>query len=269
MPIRIFKVAALFLYCLLSLGLPVAYAQTPTGTNVTIGNDGNISFGVANNVPIKDKIIHDGDIVSSTPNGFVLTKIPYDSSMTGVISNDAAIIFVVGGEEATYPLITSGNVPVNCDTKNGAIKKGDLVTSSSNPGVCTKVKLAGYALGTALEDFKPDQTDGKLKVSLNVHYVTPTFTLAGSLTDIFKLSAIASTEQPLTVFKYVIAAIIVISSFVFGFWYFGRIARTGVEALGRNPLASRMIQFGIVINVVITVAIIGAGLILALVIIRL
>lgn len=267
---RILIVSVLLFYCILSLALPVVRAQAPTaGSTTTIGDGSDVSLGVANNVPIKNKIIHDGDIVSSTSKGFVLTRIPYDSSMSGVVSNNAAIIFVVGGEEATYPVVTSGTVFVNCDSTGGSIRKGDLVTSSVNPGVCTKATKAGYVLGTALEDFKPEVTNGRLRVSLNVHYVTPTFTLSGSLADILKLSAIASYEQPLTVFKYVIAAIIVIASFVFGFWYFGRIARTGVEALGRNPLASKMIQLGIIINVVITVAIIGSGLILALVIIRL
>lgn len=263
MPIRIFKVAALFLYCILSLGLPVAYAQS------TVGNGGDISFGVANNVPIKDKIIHDGDIVSSTPKGFILSRIPYDSSMAGVVTNNAAIIFVVSGEEASYPVVTSGTVVVNCDLTGEKIRKGDLITSSATAGVCTKATKAGYVLGSAIEDFRPEQTEGKLRISLNVHYVSPSFSVTGSLNDIFKLSSIATYEQPLTVFKYVIAAIIVIASFIFGFWYFGRIARTGVEALGRNPLASRMIQLGILINVVITVAIIGSGLILSLVIIRL
>lgn len=254
-----------FFMCFLSFS--VVYAQTPTSTSVAVETD--TSFGVANNVPIRDKIIHDGDIVSSTPKGFTLARIPYDSSMNGVVSNSAAIIFIVSGEDATYPVVTSGTVMVNCSTKEGDIRKGDFVTSSTTPGVCVKSKQAGYVLGTALENFVPEQNDGKLRVALNVHYVTPSFSLTGSLTDIFKLSAIASYEQPLTVFKYVIAAIVVICSFVFGFWYFGRIAKTGVEALGRNPLASRMIQFGIIINVIITVAIIGAGLILALVIIRL
>lgn len=260
-------ISVVFFYWIVSTS-PV-FAQTPTTVPVSVGNDSNTSFAVANNVPIKDKIIHDGDIVSSTPTGFVLSRIPYDSSMNGVVSNDAAIIFVVSGDDATYPVVTSGTAQVNCSNKEGSIKKGDLVTSSSNAGSCIKASKAGYVLGTALEDFKPEASEGKLRVALNVHYVTPSFTLSGSLSDIFKLSALASYEQPLTVFKYVIAAIVVIVSFIFGFWYFGRIAKTGVEALGRNPLASRMIQFGIVINVVITVAIIGAGLILALVIIRL
>lgn len=227
------------------------------------------TYGIANNVPVLDKIIHDGDIVSSSPKGFALSKIPYDPRMVGVISNNAAIIFVVSGEEQTYPLVTSGKTFVNATNNNGQIKKGDLVTSSKTIGVAMKATKPGYMLGTALEDFKSNQNDGKLQIQLNIQYVTPSFNLQSSLTDIFKLSALATYENPLNVFKYVIATIVMLVSFFLGFALFGRIASRGVEALGRNPLASRAIQFGIVINVFITVSIIASGLFLALFIIRL
>jgi hypothetical protein len=195
--------------------------------------------------------------------------VPYDPGIAGVVSSTAAIIFIRSGEKATYPVITSGTALVNATEKNGKIKRGDFVTSSETFGVAMKASKPGYVLGTAVEDFNPAKNDGKVRVSMNVHYVNPSLNLATNLTDIFKLSSLATYEQPLTVFKYVIAAIIVIMSFIFGFLLFGRVAGKGVEAMGRNPMAARMIQFGIVINVAITVAIIASGLILALVIIRL
>jgi len=51
-----------------------------------------------------------------------------------------------------------------------------------------------------------------------------------------------------------------------GFVAFGRVAGRGVEALGRNPLAARVIQLGIFLNVFITVAIIAAGILVAILI---
>ncbi|HRN96392.1 MAG TPA: hypothetical protein PLD54_03025, partial [Candidatus Levybacteria bacterium] len=77
------------------------------------------------------------------------------------------------------------------------------------------------------------------------------------------------TEEPTTVFKYFLAGLIMVLAFVIGFFSFGRIANTGIEALGRNPLASRMIQLGIMLNVLITVAIIASGLVMAYFVIRL
>jgi F0F1-type ATP synthase membrane subunit c/vacuolar-type H+-ATPase subunit K len=56
---------------------------------------------------------------------------------------------------------------------------------------------------------------------------------------------------------------------VLGYFSFGRAAAKGVEALGRNPSASRVIHMGIIFNVAIVVAIALAGLGVAFLIIRL
>ncbi|MGI5826506.1 MAG: hypothetical protein ACOX50_03780 [Patescibacteria group bacterium] len=86
--------------------------------------------------------------------------------------------------------------------------------------------------------------------------------------DILKLSSLATYEEPRTVFKYVMAALVVVLSFVLGFLSFGRVASRGIEALGRNLLAGKMIQFGIIVNVAITIAIVASGLGVALFILR-
>ena len=52
----------------------------------------------------------------------------------------------------------------------------------------------------------------------------------------------------------------VIMGFGLGFIYFGRIAKAGVEAIGRNPLASRTITSGLVLHILLTIVIVGAGL---------
>jgi hypothetical protein len=51
----------------------------------------------------------------------------------------------------------------------------------------------------------------------------------------------------------------VILSFVIAVGYFGRISSLGIEALGRNPLAGRMIIFSIVLHVILALAIVGVG----------
>jgi F0F1-type ATP synthase membrane subunit c/vacuolar-type H+-ATPase subunit K len=67
-------------------------------------------------------------------------------------------------------------------------------------------------------------------------------------------------ESPLAALRYVIAGILVVGSFIFGILHFGRIAKSGVEALGRNPLAAKTIQFGIIMNVMIAIVIMLVGL---------
>ncbi len=50
---------------------------------------------------------------------------------------------------------------------------------------------------------------------------------------------------------------------------FGRTAAKGVEAMGRNPSASKIISLGIIFNVGIVVVIVLAGLSVAFMILRL
>ena len=259
---------ALFFVLLASISVSVIYAQTATPSAVTAQEA--LSYATARYLPIREKGVKDGDIVSSTLKGYIRSRIPSDPTMIGIISLKPAIVIdVFRQSDKTFPVVTQGIVLVNASNSAGTIKKNDFLTSSNTPGVAVKATTGGYILGTALEDFDGKKRGGKLRIALDIRYIAPQLPLQSQLNNIFKLSTLAKYEQPITVFKYLIAAFVVILSFIFGFALFGRIAAKGVEALGRNPLASRIIQFGIIINVFVTISIIAAGLILALVIIRL
>jgi len=240
-----------------------AFAQTPVSSNNTS------SLGIATYLSIKGDNITTGRIVSFANNGYILSKIAYDPLTIGVVTQNPAVA-IVATESATYPVVSYGDAYVLVSGENGAIKKNDLVTTSTTPGVGMKAIHSGYVIGSALEDFSPKSKSdiGLVLVSLNIHYFANRITVQTSLLDIFNLSAEATYEQPTTVFKYFIAALVVVLSFAFGFWFFGQTANRGIEAIGRNPLASRMIQLGIVLNVVITVVIIAAGLVVAFFVLR-
>lgn len=232
----------------------------------------DVGFGVANSLAITNATVNDGDIISSSNAGFALSTKPYDPYMVGVVSQNPAISVQLEGYDSAkkYPVVSNGTILVNVTSMNGDIKKGDLITSSEKPGVGMKADKTGYVLGAALEDYSSNDKNeiGKVPVALNIHYVTTQIKAQSSLLDVLRLSRLATYEEPLTVFKYFIAAIIIIISFIFGFVSFGRVAARGIDALGRNPLAAKMIQFGILINVSITIAIILSGLGLALFILR-
>ena len=68
--------------------------------------------------------------------------------------------------------------------------------------------------------------------------------------------------------RYLIAAIVAISSMLFSFLTFGRNIARGLEAMGRNPLAKRQIQVMIMVNTLLIVVVSMGGIILALAIIR-
>jgi F0F1-type ATP synthase membrane subunit c/vacuolar-type H+-ATPase subunit K len=47
---------------------------------------------------------------------------------------------------------------------------------------------------------------------------------------------------PLSALRYVAASVIVVAAAIAAFVYFGKVARSGVDAIGRNPLASKAIK---------------------------
>lgn len=240
----------------------------------SISAQNNVSLGVANYLPIVDKEVVSGQIVASTKDGFVVTKTTYDQSMIGVVTEKPAISFDVGTTVANsdkYPVLSSGNVYVRVSMENGNIKKGDFITSSSKAGVGMKADKSGFVIGSSLENmnFSDKNEIKELYVSLDIHYLSTARTAQSNLGDVISLSTIATYESPLQVFRYVMAALVVLVSVVISFLSFGRLATLGIEALGRNPLASHKIQFGIVANVLLSLIIVVVGLFVAYFIVKL
>jgi hypothetical protein len=229
------------------------------------------SLGIANIVELKNNNTPDGSIISRLENGPGLSNTPYDSQVLGIVSRDAAIVFNATGTTNGTPIISSGRIYVLVSSLAGSIKKGDLLTTSTIPGVAVKAIRDGYVLGSALEDYSNSnakQAD-KIAVDLELHYFNAKSTLVGTLTDILKLAVLPTKDGPNPIFKYIVAALVVLGSFILGFLSFGRTAAKGVEALGRNPAASKIIQLGIAFNVFIVIAIVASGLAVAFLILRL
>ncbi len=255
---RIFLTVLFSIVFILSLSLKNTVAQ-------------EADFGVAQLLPIIDKKVSAGDIVSSTNKGFTLSRKPYDQAIVGVVSAKPAISFDVnetGSNVKRYYVVTTGTVAVKVSTINGVIKKGDLISSSAIPGVGMLASKTGFVLGASLENFsakKPEEV-GLVNLVLNLRASSSQAGIKSRLIDVSNLSALALLEEPLTALRYLIAGLVVVFSIVLGFYAFGRVAGRGVEALGRNPLAARIIQLGVALNVLITIAIIGAGILIAILI---
>lgn len=228
------------------------------------------SVGIANYLQINASKIEDGDIISASDKGYVLSKTPYDSKMVGVVSLNPSVTFKSEGVKG-YPVINTGTALIKVTDQDGDIKKGDFVTSSTTPGTGMKAGDSGYILGIALKDVKFSRKGDikQVEVNLNPHFVQFNSTFSSSILDIFKIGKIAASEKPSKVLQYIIAAIIMIASLGCGFIIFAKSVNTGLEALGRNPLAGRMIQLGIAFNVALIALIIIVGTGLAYLVIRL
>ena len=165
-------------------------------------------------------------------------------------------------------VMQKGDVLVRVSSQNGNIEVGDLVTTSTVPGVAKKATSNGFILGLALEAYASDdsETTGNILVSINIH---PTSSFVGDRANLvanIRQALSAPVIAPLASLRYLLAFIIAILAFALGFLYFGRVVKSGVEAVGRNPLASRVIQITVIINILITLVIVVTGLAIALLI---
>lgn len=263
------------LFLIHGFSLRPVFAQTitdvPSVTLTPIPPTDDLSVGLSNSVPITDKNPQNGDIVSYGVTGYYITSQVYDPAMVGVVTTNPAVSIETENIDNAQPVMMNGNVQVNVVTVNGNIKKGDLITSSNIKGAGMKASRAGYVLGMALADYSNSNTSqvGQIPVSLNIHYFFSDTKVQTGLLDFFNLTTLATYEQPTVAFKYFISGSVILLTIIVGFLSFGRLANTGIEALGRNPLAGRKIQLAIALNILMTLAIVGAGLAVAYFVINL
>jgi len=220
------------------------------------------STSISTPVQINEGEVKNGSLVCTGNSGFKLCDTIAEGSMAGVISTEALGSVEITDLDNTYPMVDSGIVAVRVSALAGNISANDLVTSSEIAGVAEKAIRNGYVLGTALEDFSPSNPEdqGLILVSVNIH---PAIGIAGfrsNLLDTLRSGSAASILEPLASLRYILAAMVVVVSFILGFVYFGRVAREGVNALGRNPLASRSIQISIIMNIILMIVIVLVGL---------
>ncbi len=160
----------------------------------------DVSLSFATYVPIKDKNVPAGSIVSFAPNGNILTKNAYDPLMIGVVVANPAVAIQIESVSKTYPIVTTGTTPVRVSTENGNIKKGDLITSSTTPGVGIKGGKSGYVVGAAIDDYSGKGVD-TIQVAVDIHYQNSSPNVSSNLLDVFNLSVLATYDQPHNVCK--------------------------------------------------------------------
>lgn len=226
---------------------------------------------VAASYNITDKDVVDGDILSNSASGFVRAKVPYDNSVFGVYSEKPVLVFRLADETAK-PIVRSGVTTVNVVIDNGAIKKGDYITSSSKPGKGMKATQSGYVLGVALGDYSENNI-GRVPVAIRAEYAELTTPRsANRLFELLGASFFANVKDPEKfglIIRYIAAALVLIISFGFGFWTFSKAIPKGIEAIGRNPLARHTIYLSMALNVGL-IAVVGVlGIVGALLIMRL
>lgn len=218
--------------------------------------------GIAVSVPVREGDVQGGDLICSDRESYIKCVNEYDSSLYGVVSDEPAASLESEVIENAKLVVTDGQATVRVSTINGNIAVGDLITTSLTPGVGQKATRNGHVLGSALQTYDtsdPSQV-GEILVSLNIRPTTSLSDVGANLFQTIREGLSASVLSPLASLRYILVAGIVLSSFILGFVYFGRVAKTGVEAIGRNPLAGRTIEFSVILHILLTIVIVAVGL---------
>ncbi len=114
-------------------------------------------FDLAEQYYVDDSSIEAGDVVSLHPQKETyVTKSTgtYDSKLLGVIATAPGVILGDAEGDNIRRVSLAGRVPVKVSAENGPIAAGDLLTSSSTPGIAMKADAThGTTIGTALSAF--------------------------------------------------------------------------------------------------------------------
>jgi len=222
------------------------------------------SSGVATYVTIEGDTIQRGSIVSFSSKGYQLSKVSYDPTSYAVVTSDPSVSLEdpQAGVEDSFPVITTGKAFVRVTTKNGPIEAGNLISSSDIPGVGQKATEDGYIVGTALEDYTESDPEriGLIYTSLNFGFNTESTQLRQNLLSKLQQSLVSPFVSPVNTLRYLIAGLSVLVGLTIGLLHFGRSTASGIEAMGRNPLARNAIFLSMVMNLLLTLAAMGAGL---------
>ncbi len=236
-----------------------------SSTFVSIVNAQNPSAGIATSVELTGQDTpQDGDIVVYKAGQYEISRVEYDNGIFGAIAEKPTISLEDTLLAKLILVLSQGDTMVRVSGVSGQIKKGDFITTSAEKGVGQKATKNGQVLGVALEDSSStskDQVD-KILVHLDVrtNYVS---NAKVNLIQALQSGTEAPFLTPLTSLRYVLAVLITGGAFVIGFSSFGRTSGSGVEALGRNPLASGAIRATIIFNFILTGVIMCVGLVLA------
>jgi F0F1-type ATP synthase membrane subunit c/vacuolar-type H+-ATPase subunit K len=210
------------------------------------------------------------DIPSGPANGLIviqdgasykLSSVRGDSRMIGIITESPSFSGRKSNNPKAYYVNGSGTSVVRATNKNGKITKGDYLTSSDVKGVAIKTADSEFTIGVAQEDF--DSADGLIKIDIKPSFFQGNSSVNKSLINVIRSGSQSFSLTPINSLRYVLAAIIGIASFLFGFSIFSKISGSGIQALGRNPLARKTIEFNIIIEFILNLGIIVFGLVIS------
>jgi len=242
---------------------------------------------IAVTYPIQEVSVEPGDIIAQDrkSNNFRTARIANSREMFGVVAKRPLIVFRTNDNHV--PIIRSGQTEVKITVIGGDIEIGDMITSSRVRGYGRKATSTDtYKLGKALEAFRASDATttttlptrgtstvevaaGKILIDVNIAPIGsgPTGprddTATSSDADSTPTNAgFLGSIEPTSIVKYIVAAVVAVSSVYSSFRYFGSNLSAGVSSVGRNPMAKGTIMKMVSMNVaaIVLISLAGIGL---------
>ncbi|HSX29722.1 MAG TPA: hypothetical protein VLE73_04145 [Candidatus Saccharimonadales bacterium] len=205
-----------------------------------------------------------------------------EQQMLGIIvaSSDSPVALADPNAKQQVFIARNGQYAVLVSTQNGPIKAGDSIVISSIKGVGMKADSKHQAiLGKALQNFS-EGANANSSLTLNSGQSKTKVAIGRILVDVgitrnpgYSGDAIANVPQwlakaaravsgrPITALRlYACLAILVVAFFVAGTVLFAG-ARSGMNAVGRNPFAKKTIMKSMVTVVMMAIIIVTVGII--------
>jgi len=176
--------------------------DTPEDVRVTLVE---LGADLAENYYTRDDTIGPGDVVTidaSLPAGVKKTSKSYDGKALGIVSTAPGITLddAIGlGQGRAVPVALAGRIPVKVTTENGRIQIGDLLTSSSTPGVAMKATKAGQIIGQAMTPFNEEGV-GRVLVFVKTDYWA-----GGAITDLIYSATSSAQIQGKDILSYMLS----------------------------------------------------------------
>lgn len=119
-----------------------------------------------------------GSVVCMQEDGNATACREENGKILGVSSENPTILAGQNNGNGSVPVGLTGLVKTLVSTKNGAIKPGDMIASSTIAGVGAKATKSGMIVGRALEGFDKSNELGTIVVSVHVSWFEPEMQIA-------------------------------------------------------------------------------------------
>ena len=218
---------------------------------------GGSHLPVATTLPVEGIDGQYGQVVvyEAEDERYRISRAPRELSLVGVTAERPTVVFTI--DDAIVPVVTSGVTPVQVDTSAGSIARGDVLTSSQQPGVAMRAQLADeQVFAVALESY-----DGS-GVAMVLADVSVERARAAQMARRVQAEHDADEQQSTTLIRVIIASIVAFGALGFLLYSLRSIYRQGVISVGRNPRAKSSI---VLLSIGGTIAIILVSIIILLV----